>query len=82
MKKIQVIFLVLISLMFIYFAFVRGSTNSSVVPVDQLSEEQLRIIENADTDNISTFEDVKFPDGKSMEGWQKQNDPDWETTFN
>ena len=47
------------------------------LPQDQLSPEQLKLIEAAGTDTKSTYFDARFPDGTLMWKWDCVNDKDY-----
>lgn len=72
MKNLLLLFLVSI---FIISCKKKDETNNSNPTLnDQLSDSQIKSIEAAGIDTVSTFNDALFPDGSKMSNWNLNND--------
>lgn len=61
----------------------KGNTNNNPTPLlpDQLSDEQIEIIEAAGMDTVSTYQNALFPDGSNMSEWEATNDSGYTYIF-
>lgn len=75
--RIFVIILVVAMLFAVFFV----NPDSSSMSIDSLSDEQLKVLDNAPIDTSTKYKDLLLPDGRNMKDWGEENDPNWEPTF-